>query len=70
MSDVLGIQPTPLQLGQLAAATYSASTGGLTHDGRPIPAWDDLGDTVQTAWIAAAVAVARAVTAPTEQEES
>ncbi|MFI6700325.1 hypothetical protein ACIBJC_15330 [Streptomyces sp. NPDC050509] len=72
MSDVLGIDPTPLQLGQLAAAAYSESTGGRTHDGRPIPAWDDLGASVQAAWIAAATAVAHAVTPltePAEQEE-
>ncbi|WP_318202976.1 hypothetical protein [Streptomyces sp. SCL15-4] len=45
-------------LGQVAYLAYSEATGGLTHDGRPMPAWDDLGDTVQGAWIAAAAAVA------------
>ncbi|MCZ0207892.1 hypothetical protein OZK63_20995 [Streptomyces sp. UMAF16] len=44
-------------LGQAAYLAYSEATDGLTHDGRPMPAWDDLGDTVQGAWIAAAAAV-------------
>ncbi|MFH9403247.1 hypothetical protein ACH4JS_26380 [Streptomyces sp. NPDC017638] len=50
-------------LGQVAYLAYSEATDGLTHDGRPMPAWDDLGDTVQGAWIAAAAAAAAAHTA-------
>ncbi|MFE9906402.1 hypothetical protein [Streptomyces achromogenes] len=51
-------QHSPSDLGQVAYLAYSEATSGLTHDGRPMPAWDDLGDTVQGAWIAAAAAVA------------
>lgn len=53
---------TPTQLGQQAYAAYGRSTQGLTYDGRPMPAWDALGATVQAAWIAAGRAVA--TTAP------
>lgn len=41
-----------------AYAAYGAATGGLTHDGRPMPAWEQLGGTIQGAWAAAAGAVA------------
>lgn len=46
--------------GHVAYDSYSASTKGLTHDGRPMPAWRDLGEPVQRAWIAAAAGVLRA----------
>ncbi|MGY4960365.1 hypothetical protein [Streptomyces sp. 900105245] len=51
-------QHSPSDLGTTAYLAYSEATGGITHDGRPMPAWEDLGETVQGAWIAAAVAVA------------
>ncbi|MFF1416578.1 hypothetical protein [Streptomyces sp. NPDC058280] len=62
-----GIHPTPAELAQTAYAAYGTSTGGLSHDGLPLPSWEGLGDTIQTAWAAAAVAVVRAVTAPEEE---
>ncbi|GAA1164322.1 hypothetical protein F4556_002381 [Kitasatospora gansuensis] len=46
---------------QAAYAAYGHTTGGLTHDGRPMPTWDQLGDTIQAAWIAAATAAANYV---------
>lgn len=51
-------QPAPSTLGTIAYLAYSEATGGLTHDGRPMPAWEDLGETIQGAWIATATAVA------------
>ncbi|MET8765459.1 hypothetical protein [Streptomyces sp. NPDC004658] len=56
-------QPSPSDLGLIAYLAYSEATSGVTHDKRPMPAWDDLGDTVQGAWIAAAAAVAEHATA-------
>jgi hypothetical protein len=50
-----------MELAQVAFAAYGASTNNRTHDDRPMPDWDDLGDQVQQAWIAAAAAVAQAV---------
>lgn len=46
--------------GQVAFEAYNQARGGVTFDGRPIPAWDDLhGDkaAIQAAWEAAATAV-------------
>lgn len=54
-------QPTP---GQIAYQAYAKATGGLTHDGRPMPAWDDLGDRIQHAWAAAALALGMERTVP------
>jgi hypothetical protein len=47
----------PSDLGRRAYAAYGESTGGLTHDGRQMPAWEDLGEQVQTAWAVAARAI-------------
>lgn len=44
-------------LGQIAFDAYTESKRGTTFDGRPIPAWQDLGDEVRNAWSAAAQAV-------------
>lgn len=43
--------------GKRAYEGYADSTGGKTYDDRDMPAWRDLGERVQTAWIAAAAAV-------------
>lgn len=43
--------------GKRAYEGYAESTNGKTYDGRDMPVWRDLGDRVQTAWIAAAAAV-------------
>ncbi|WP_329564682.1 hypothetical protein [Kitasatospora sp. NBC_01266] len=42
---------------QLAYTAYGTATGGLTHDDRPMPAWEHLGEPIQAAWTAAAAAV-------------
>lgn len=38
---------------RLAFEAYTAKVGGRTHDGRTIPAWDDLTDPVRDGWLAA-----------------
>lgn len=43
--------------GQIAFEAYNASRGGVTHDGRPTPPWEELGDGVREGWEAAARAV-------------
>ncbi|MGW0943652.1 hypothetical protein ACWD4O_14050 [Streptomyces sp. NPDC002623] len=50
-------QPIPADLGPRAYAAYGEATGGLTHDGRRMPAWENLGEQVQTAWTVAARAI-------------
>ncbi|MFJ2780214.1 hypothetical protein [Kitasatospora sp. NPDC087315] len=44
---------------QIAYQAYGDTTGGLNHLGKPMPAWDDLPDTIRTAWAAAATAAAQ-----------
>jgi hypothetical protein len=46
--------PTP---GQVAYAAYGAATDHLNYQGLPMPAWTELGDTIQRAWENAAAAV-------------
>ncbi|MFF7966774.1 hypothetical protein ACFZC3_15580 [Streptomyces sp. NPDC007903] len=53
-------RPTPTDLAQLAYKAYGGATGGLNYRNEPMPTWDDLGETIQTAWEVAAEAVARA----------
>lgn len=68
-------QHSPSELGLLAYLAYSEAVGGVTHDGRPMLAWDDLGEKIQGGWIAAAASVAdhaatgQAAAAEAEQEQ-
>lgn len=55
------------RLGILAFNIYASAMEGSTYDGRPIPAWEELGDNVREAWRAAGTAVARE-TAPEPAE--
>lgn len=36
---------------------YSIQAGGKTHDGKPIPTWDEIGADVQARWRAALQAI-------------
>jgi hypothetical protein len=47
-------RPSALELARIAYAAYGDSTDHRTHDDRPMPDWDALGDRVQKAWVAAA----------------
>jgi hypothetical protein len=58
----------PTDLARTAYAAYGEATGGLNYQGLPMPDFDDLGDTIQQAWIAAAKAVVRDVTTPPRSE--
>lgn len=51
----------PTELAKAAYAAYGGSTGGKNYRGEPMPAWDDLGPAIQTAWEVAAEAIARRV---------
>lgn len=57
-------QPAPTELAQAAYAAYGEWTGGLNHRGEPMPRWDDLGETIRRAWVAAAGAVERRLLTP------
>lgn len=43
--------------GQIAFEAYNESRGGKTHDGKPTPPWESLGEGVQKGWETAAFAV-------------
>jgi len=47
---------TAQQKAQRAYEAYAQVTGGKTFDGRDMPQYADLGDTIQAAWVAAATA--------------
>lgn len=44
-------------LGEIAFNAYNQIRGGVTHDGKPTPPWNDLGKPIRAAWEAAALAV-------------
>jgi hypothetical protein len=43
--------------GEIAFDAYAVQVGGRTHDGRPMPSWDQVGMSVRAGWEAAADAV-------------
>ncbi len=53
-------------MGKIAFDAYTASVGGVTHDGKPIPGWLDLTDEVRAGWSAAAIAVREDVLRPAD----
>jgi hypothetical protein len=53
-------EPLLRRCAEAAYRGYATATGGYTHDGRLMPAWENLPDRTVTAWIAA---VAAALTA-------
>jgi hypothetical protein len=46
-----------IELAQVAYEAYSRFTGGKTFDGRDMPMWAGLTDTIRDAWRAAIYAV-------------
>lgn len=46
--------------GERAFNAYRHIVGNLTHDGRPIPQWNDLTETIRNAWEAAATSSTKA----------
>ncbi|MFD4397272.1 hypothetical protein [Kitasatospora sp. NPDC058478] len=61
LENLLTVKENPMLTDPTARAhaayqAYGASTGGLNHLGKPMPAWNDLPDTIRTAWAAAATA--------------
>jgi hypothetical protein len=50
-------------LAREAYAAYGNSTGWKNFQGNPMPPFDELGDTIQQAWIAAAERIADVVRA-------
>ena len=42
-----------IRMARLAYEGYAVFTGGKTFDGRQMPAWADLNEHIQQAWVAA-----------------
>lgn len=57
-------EPLRNRADRLAFEAYTAKVGGLTHDGRTIPDWDDLNDSVRAGWLAAVTAILDATWPP------
>lgn len=53
-----------IELAQIAYRAYGETTDHKNFRGEPMPAWDNLGDRIQTAWINATVAVRQQVETP------
>ena len=45
---------TDTHIAKLMWDAYAIQAGGKTFDGKPLPAWDELGDDRQSCWVAAA----------------
>jgi hypothetical protein len=45
------------ELARNAYLAYGAVTGNRNYRGEPMPAWDELGETIQAAWRGAVVSV-------------
>jgi hypothetical protein len=51
----------PTQLARTAYRAYGETTDFKNFRGEPMPEWDNLGDRIQAAWVAATEAVRREV---------
>lgn len=52
------------QLGRVAYSAYGSVTENKNYQGLPMPAWEDLTDTIRSAWMAAASAAIHAFGEP------
>ena len=48
-------------MGYYAFHGYAGAMNGVTHDGKKIPKWEDLGEKVQNAWECSAMVVAHEI---------
>lgn len=58
-----------IELAQAAYQAYGETTGFLNYQGKAMPGWDDLGDTIQGAWVAAARRVEEILCGPQALDE-
>lgn len=63
-------QPTPLELARTGYEAYGEWTGWKNFQGNPMPPWEQLGDNIQHAWVAAAGAIERKLLTPPSQQDS
>ncbi len=53
-----------VELAKLAYNAYGDAVDFKNYQGLPMPSWDDLGDAIQGAWVAAAERVADELSGP------
>lgn len=58
-----------LIMAKLAYGAYGQTTGFKNFQGNPMPNWDDLGETIQGAWIAAADSIYNYLMGPVAADE-
>lgn len=58
-----------VDLAKLAYQAYGRQVYFKNYQGNPMPAWDDLGDAIQDAWVASAVAVENYLQGPPASDE-
>ena len=51
------VELSPLELAQVAYAAYGVASDRKNYQGLPMPEWDDLPESIQQAWVSAALAV-------------
>jgi len=57
-------------MAKLAYAAYGQTTNFKNFQGNPMPNWDQLGDTIQAAWVSASNAVASYLEGPPAADEA
>lgn len=55
--------------GRIGYDAYGASTGGLNHLGKPMPAWGELPKRIRVAWADAATAIRATDPTPTVAQD-
>ncbi len=63
------IEDDQIIMAKLAYAAYGQTTDFKNFLGNPMPAWDELGDKIQGAWVAAANAVNNYLMGPTSADD-
>lgn len=56
-------------MAKLAYGAYGQTTDFKNYQGNPMPRWDDLGDTIQAAWVSAANAISNYLVGPPAVDE-
>jgi hypothetical protein len=54
----------PVDLARVGYQAYGDSVDWQNYAGLPMPTWEDLGEKIQNAWVAAAAAIGAAVLSP------
>jgi hypothetical protein len=58
--------PDMTELAKVGYRAYGETTGFKNYQGLPMPEWDELGETIQAAWVAATRAVCETLLIPGE----